>query len=113
YLGQFDQDIQMNSFEVSPVQTGDEISPDWERPYILDISGAVSSGCLKMHIVYNRYQYEAQTIQTFAGHFKRILEDIIRHCAAKENREWSAADFSDEELTLEDLSEIMGAVNKL
>ncbi|MCY9107205.1 amino acid adenylation domain-containing protein [Bacillus atrophaeus] len=113
YLGQFDQDIQMNSFEVSPVQTGDEISPDWERPYILDISGAVSSGCLKMHIVYNRYQYEAQTIQTFAGYFKRILEDIIRHCAAKENREWSAADFSDEELTLEDLSEIMGAVNKL
>ncbi|MCY8027883.1 amino acid adenylation domain-containing protein [Bacillus sonorensis] len=113
YLGQFDQDIQSKAFEVSDIKTGNEISPDWERPYVLDISGAVSSGCLNMHIIYNRFQFNEKTIRAFASHFKHALENIIQHCAGKEKREWSAADFTDEDLTLDELSEIMGAVNKL
>ncbi|MGK9269330.1 amino acid adenylation domain-containing protein [Bacillus inaquosorum] len=113
YLGQFDQDIQSKAFEVSDIKPGNEISPEWERPYALDISGAVSSGCLNMHMIYNRLQFEKKTIQTFAGHFKQTLENIIEHCTGKENREWSASDFTDEDLTLDELSEIMGAVNKL
>ncbi|QJC88834.1 Polyketide synthase subunit PpsB involved in nonribosomal synthesis of plipastatin/fengycin [Bacillus subtilis] len=113
YLGQFDQDIQSKAFEVSDIKPGNEISPNWERPYALDISGAVSSGCLNMHMIYNRLQFEKKTIQTFAGHFKQTLENIIEHCTGKENREWSASDFTDEDLTLDELSEIMGAVNKL
>ncbi|MCY8981666.1 fengycin non-ribosomal peptide synthetase FenD [Bacillus halotolerans] len=113
YLGQFDQDVQSKAFEISDIKTGNEISPDWERPYVLDISGAVSSGCLHMHIIYNRLQFKKQTIQALADHLKHALENMIQHCTGKENREWSAADFTDEDLTLEDLSEIMGAVNKL
>ncbi|MCY8377326.1 amino acid adenylation domain-containing protein [Bacillus inaquosorum] len=113
YLGQFDQDIQSKAFEVSDIKPGNEISPEWVRPYALDISGAVSSGCLNMHMIYNRLQLEKKTIQTFAGHFKQTLENIIEHCTGKENREWSASDFTDEDLTLDELSEIMGAVNKL
>ncbi|MCY9030785.1 non-ribosomal peptide synthetase [Bacillus inaquosorum] len=113
YLGQFDQDIQSKAFEVSDIKPGNEISPNWERPHALDISGAVSSGCLNMHMIYNRLQFEKKTIQTFAGHFKQTLENIIEHCTGKENREWSASDFTDEDLTLDELSEIMGAVNKL
>ncbi|NTU28504.1 amino acid adenylation domain-containing protein [Bacillus tequilensis] len=113
YLGQFDQDIQSKAFEVSDIKPENEISPNWERPYALDISGAVSSGCLNMHIIYNRLQFEEKTIQTFAGHFKQTLENIIEHCTGKESREWSASDFTDEDLTLDELSEIMGAVNKL
>ncbi|CJT23239.1 putative non-ribosomal peptide sythetase [Streptococcus pneumoniae] len=113
YLGQFDQDIQSNAFEVSDIKPGNEISPNWERPYALDISGAVSSGCLNMHIIYNRVQFEEKTIKTFSRHFKQTLENIIEHCTGKENREWSASDFTDEDLTLNELNEIMGAVNKL
>ncbi|MFP7234280.1 amino acid adenylation domain-containing protein [Bacillus subtilis] len=113
YLGQFDQDIQSKAFEVSDIKPGNEISPNWERPHALDISGAISSGCLNMHIIYNRLQFEKKTIQTFAGHFQQTLQNIIEHCTGKENREWSASDFTDEDLTLDELSEIMGAVNKL
>ncbi|MGP9039172.1 non-ribosomal peptide synthetase [Bacillus stercoris] len=113
YLGQFDQDIQSKAFEVSDIKPGNEISPNWERPYVLDISGAISSGCLNLHIIYNRLQFEEKTIQTFAGHFKQTLENIIEHCTGKESREWSASDFTDEDLTLDELNEIMGAVNKL
>lgn len=113
YLGQFDQDIQSKAFEVSDIKPGNEISPNWERPYAMDISGAISSGCLNLHIIYNRLQFEGKTIQTFAGHFKQTLENIIEHCTGKESREWSASDFTDEDLTLDELNEIMGAVNKL
>jgi len=113
YLGQFDQDIQSKAFEVSDIKPGNEISPNWERPYAMDISGAISSGCLNLHIIYNRLQFEEKTIQTFAGHFKQTLENIIEHCTGKESREWSASDFTDEDLTLDELNEIMGAVNKL
>ncbi|MBL3646967.1 non-ribosomal peptide synthetase [Bacillus sp. RHFS10] len=113
YLGQFDQDIQSKAFEVSDIKPENEISPNWARPYALDISGAVSSGCLNMHMIYNRLQFGNKTIQTFAGHFKQTLENIIEHCTGKENREWSASDFTDEDLTLDELSEIMGVVNKL
>ncbi|MDL9994070.1 non-ribosomal peptide synthetase [Bacillus stercoris] len=113
YLGQFDQDIQSKAFEVSDIKPENEISPNWERPYVLDISGAISSGCLNLHIIYNRLQFEGKTIQTFAGHFKQTLENITEHCTGKESREWSASDFTDEDLTLDELNEIMGAVNKL
>ncbi|MCB7153133.1 amino acid adenylation domain-containing protein [Bacillus stercoris] len=113
YLGQFDQDIQSKAFEVSDIKPGNEISPNWERPYVLDISGAISSGCLNLHIIYNRLQFEENTIQTFAGLFKQTLENIIEHCTGKESREWSASDFTDEDLTLDELNEIMGVVNKL
>ncbi|MEC2058116.1 non-ribosomal peptide synthetase [Bacillus stercoris] len=113
YLGQFDQDIQSKAFEVSDIKPGNEISPNWERPYVLDISGAISSGCLNLHIIYNRLQFEENTIQTFARHFEQTLQNIIEHCTGKESREWSASDFTDEDLTLDELNEIMGAVNKL
>ncbi|QBG56334.1 non-ribosomal peptide synthetase [Bacillus amyloliquefaciens] len=113
YLGQFDREIRSSGFDVSPVKAGNEISPDWERPYTLDISGSVSSECLSMNVVYNRFQYQKETIEVLTEHFHTFLKQIIAHCTGKEEREWSAADFSDEELTLEDLSDIMGAVNKL
>ncbi|QPK87040.1 amino acid adenylation domain-containing protein [Bacillus velezensis] len=113
YLGQFDREIRSSGFGVSPVKAGNEVSPDWERPYTLDISGSVSSECLSMHVVYNRFQYQKETIEVLTGYFHTFLKQIITHCTGKEEREWSAADFSDEELTLEDLSDIMGAVNKL
>lgn len=113
YLGQFDREIRSTGFDVSPVKAGNEVSPDWERPYTLDISGSVSSECLSLNVVYNRFQYQKETIEVLTGHFHTFLKQIIAHCTGKEEREWSAADFSDEELTLEDLSDIMGAVNKL
>lgn len=68
YLGQFDEDIKSSGFRVSPVKAGHEISPDWERPHLLDISGAISSECLVMHFVYNRLQYEKGTVQALADH---------------------------------------------
>ncbi|MDW6053711.1 amino acid adenylation domain-containing protein [Bacillus paralicheniformis] len=113
YLGQFDEDIKSSGFRVSPVKAGHEISPDWERPHLLDISGAVSSECLVMHFVYNRLQYEKETVQALADHVQFFLKTIIKHCTEKENHEKSATDFTDEDLTLEELSDIMGAVNKL
>ncbi|UOY89132.1 non-ribosomal peptide synthetase [Bacillus glycinifermentans] len=112
YLGQFDHEIRSSGLNVSRLKPGNEVSPDWERPYAIDISGAVSSKCLSMHFIYNRLQYKSETIQSLADHFQYALKRIIKHCADKESREWSASDFSDEELTLEELSEIMGAVNK-
>lgn len=113
YLGQFDEDIKSSGFHISPVKAGHEVSPDWERPYLLDISGAVSSECLVMHFVYNRLQYKKETVQALADHVQFFLEHIIKHCTDKENQERSATDFTDEDLTLEDLSDIMGAVHKL
>ncbi|MCY9264016.1 amino acid adenylation domain-containing protein [Bacillus haynesii] len=113
YLGQFDEDIKSSGFRVSPVKAGHEISPDWERPHLLDISGAVSSECLVMHFVYNRLQYKKETVQALADHVQYFLKKGIRHCIEKETHERSATDFTDEDLTLEELSDIMGAVNKL
>lgn len=87
YLGQFDEDIKSSGFRVSPVKAGHEISPDWERPHLLDISGAVSSECLVMHFVYNRLQYEKETVQALADHVQFFLKTIIKHCTEKENHE--------------------------
>ncbi len=63
YLGQFDREIRSSGFGVSPVKAGNEVSPDWERPYTLDISGSVSSECLSMHVVYNRFQYQKKRLK--------------------------------------------------
>jgi non-ribosomal peptide synthase protein (TIGR01720 family) len=108
YLGQFNDETGTNDavFRFSPMNMGDIMSPESEEVYTFDISGMVVEDRLTLSISYNTYEYDKTTVESLLNLYRKNLLDIIEHCTAKEGKEITPSDVGDEELTLEELSEI-------
>ena len=106
YLGQFDEDIDIELFSASNYSAGNSISRNNERKFSFDINGMVARGRLTLSFNYSGNEYYEETVQKLADSYKRILVDIINHCAGKEEAELSPSDFGDSDLSLEELEDI-------
>ncbi|MBU2713155.1 non-ribosomal peptide synthetase [Zooshikella harenae] len=90
YLGQFDSHVDQTSPSPQPhsgvvlngsfENTGPWVSHRRQRSHRLSISGLVSEGQLQLVWDYNRYQYNASTIQSLADNFFKHLTTIVEHC---------------------------------
>ncbi|QDX94131.1 amino acid adenylation domain-containing protein [Brevibacillus laterosporus] len=107
YLGQFDSDVKTGVFSLSQNETGNLFSPESERPFLLDISSVVESGKLQISIGYNSLQYKEETIAALAEMYKKHLLLIIDHCMSKEVGELTPSDLGDDDLSFEDLENIL------
>lgn len=107
YLGQFDQDVQESVFTFSPLSTGNNISPNAERPYTFEINGMVRGGCLWITFDYSQQEYEEETVKAFAESYKKHLMNIIHHCVNKEDQEVTPSDLGAQDLSIEELDEYL------
>ncbi|MBA4532700.1 non-ribosomal peptide synthetase [Brevibacillus halotolerans] len=107
YLGQFDSDGTDGVFALSQTNTGNLFSPESERPFLLDISSVVEGRKLQISIGYNKLQYKEETIATLAETYKKYLLLIIEHCMSKEGGELTPSDLGDDDLSFEDLENIL------
>ncbi|MCG7317691.1 non-ribosomal peptide synthetase [Brevibacillus laterosporus] len=107
YLGQFDSDVKTGVFTLSQTNTGNLFSPDSERPFLLDISSVVEGRKLQISIGYNSLQYKEETIATLAETYKKHLLLVIEHCMSKEGAELTPSDLGDDDLSFEDLENIL------
>ncbi len=82
YLGQFDNDIKSEMFEVSDISTGISVNPETNRSYAFEINGMVAGGKLTLQFNYNRKEYRENTVRNLAGIYKEKLLQIIDHCLA-------------------------------
>ncbi len=101
YLGQFDSDLKGKFFEIAKEPAGNPQSPNAERDYILDISGAVASNRLIINVVYNTHHYKQESIEQLINHYKIELGIIITFCSAKEGRVYTPSDFTYKKLSIE------------
>jgi amino acid adenylation domain-containing protein/thioester reductase-like protein/non-ribosomal peptide synthase protein (TIGR01720 family) len=106
YLGQFDQDLNTELFQISPLPTGSSISPNAGRTFKLEINGMISGGQLRFTLGYHPKEYRKETILKLMTCFNESLRQIIKHCQTKEEAELTPTDFGDQELSLEELEEI-------
>ncbi|WP_404581180.1 amino acid adenylation domain-containing protein [Paenibacillus sp. RC21] len=83
YLGQFDQDMENSSIQLSPYSSGPDMSSLQERPYTLDINGMITGGVLSMGIGFSRKDYRKETMEQLAELMHDSLLDIITHCTQK------------------------------
>ncbi|WP_074048736.1 non-ribosomal peptide synthetase [Paenibacillus ihumii] len=116
YLGQFDtsgSDGAGALFELSPLPTGQSISPSAPRSQALDITGAVTGGRLRIDLTYDREEYERQTMEQLAARYKEALLELIAHCLSRESTDVTPSDLGDQEMTMEELEDITALLESL
>ncbi|HEY2491660.1 MAG TPA: amino acid adenylation domain-containing protein [Paenibacillus sp.] len=107
YLGQFDKaTVQSDLFELSDLSTGPEVGGQIEKVQKLELNGMVLGGKLTMDLVYNQYQYDADTIQRLANRYKDHLIEIIHHCCHKQAKEMTPTDYQYNKLSQKQLDTI-------
>lgn len=113
YLGQFDQDLNTELFQLSSLSTGIPVNPNSKRIFGLDINGMISGGQLRFYFNFHRNEYTKETIKKLMIIFSKRLREVINHCMKKEEPELTPTDFDDQELSLEELEEITKEVRNL
>ncbi|MDM5302010.1 amino acid adenylation domain-containing protein [Bacillus subtilis] len=112
YLGQFSEEKEAETFQLSYYQPRYEIAGEREREYELDINALITDGRLQVKAVYTAV-FSKHTIECFMDRFHRHLIETIEHCSTKKAREKTLSDFSNKELTLSALSSIENLVKDL
>ncbi|WP_051541403.1 non-ribosomal peptide synthetase [Caldalkalibacillus mannanilyticus] len=103
YLGQFDEDLPSELFQISPFSQGNSISPHNQFLYLLNINGLVGNKQLQITFDYSRLNYCKETIEGLGQLYKQHLLAIIKHCTAKEDTDFTPSDFLFDDLSMEDL----------
>ncbi|MFD2671574.1 amino acid adenylation domain-containing protein [Marinicrinis sediminis] len=107
YLGQFDEDVQTDVFQLSPLSHGQTASPESRREVALDIGGIVENGVFTLSITYSQGEYTAGTIAHIGHLFIESLQQIIQHCMEKETTEMTPSDVGGEDVSIEELDAIL------
>lgn len=112
YLGQFDQDIKNDIYEISPLYMGLPVNENSERQYALEINGMVVEGRLTLTFTYSRHQYNEATISALAGSYITGLKEIINHCIAREITLPTPVDIGNTNLSIAEFDYILRSVGK-
>jgi non-ribosomal peptide synthase protein (TIGR01720 family) len=81
YLGQMDQTATAGEwFEFLPEPAGSPLSENLRRRALLEISGVVSEGRLKLRWSYSAELHEETTIARLAKGYMTCLQELIVHC---------------------------------
>ncbi|MCY8308651.1 amino acid adenylation domain-containing protein, partial [Bacillus vallismortis] len=112
YLGQFSEEKEAETFQLSCYQPRYEIAGERDREYELDINALITDGRLQVKAVYTQV-FSKHAIDCFMDRFHRHIIETIDHCSQKKAREKTLSDFSNKELTLSALSSIENLVKDL
>jgi len=106
YLGRFDEDIDTDLFRIAEISSGNSVSPDSERQYVLSIVGMVVEDALRISIDSNKKEYDNSTMTTFVDIFKKTLREIIVHCTGKEETELTVSDLGSSDFDEQEVDSI-------
>lgn len=107
YLGQFNRaNGGEDTLTGSTMPTGQNNSPNGQGKFVIEINGSVTGGKLGFTFSYNRLEFTAQHMQTFADQFKDRLESIIGYCLNRDETEMTISDFDAADLDTEEMDAI-------
>jgi non-ribosomal peptide synthase protein (TIGR01720 family) len=108
YLGQLDRALPPNSLlTLSGEATGAERDGRELRPYLIDVSGAVSGGSLRLSVSYSENVHRSADIEALSRDLVESLRAIISHCRALESSDYSPSDFPLANISQQQLDLIM------
>lgn len=105
YLGQFEEEITSEGFDISSLSVGQVVRGNSETLYSIDISGIIAEGKLNMSFKYNEEEYCERTILNMAEIYIKKLKEIIRHCLSKNDTELTPMDLGAKEISIGELEE--------
>jgi non-ribosomal peptide synthase protein (TIGR01720 family) len=110
YLGEFGQELkqeeQEDLFTMSPLPSGDSLSPRSRPLYHFNINGMVMAKKLSLTFSYNSRQYREETVQKLVDAYRECLSRVVAHCSEKETGETTPGDVTAYDVSLEDFAVI-------
>lgn len=113
YLGQFDQVLQ-ESFPLVPSteSTGPMRSPRGARRYVLDVTGGIADGRLRLAWTYSGNLHRRETIEALAERFMKALRALIAHCLSPDAGGYTPSDFPNVKLSQAKLDKVLAGIEE-
>jgi non-ribosomal peptide synthase protein (TIGR01720 family) len=112
YLGQFDQVLdEKRLFGWADDPGGAVQGSGGQRPYLLNLSGAVTGGRLRMSLGYSENIHRRETAEGLARTFLDTLREFIRRATTSLPPNASHVDFISPEISHEELEEILAELD--
>ncbi|MCZ0847687.1 amino acid adenylation domain-containing protein [Brevibacillus laterosporus] len=105
YLGVFDQ--QEEESESAGIPTGQPISPQYYDTHLLEFNGAVSNNQLHVNCRFAPVAVDRAIVEILMERFKHNLLLISKHCLEKDTVEFTPTDFTEKELSQEQLDDLL------
>ena len=113
YLGQFDNHLQIDTFQLSDLSCGSNVSPDFEREHVFDINGFISNGKLMFTFTFDQNEYQEKTVQKISESYLKYLVILIDHCTQAREREVTPSDLGYSKLSIAELDELNRELEEL
>nr|WP_041842091.1 non-ribosomal peptide synthetase [Actinoplanes friuliensis] len=82
YHGRWDVDAEPDGLiRAAHPGVGQDVAPDSNRPYLIEITGAVTDGRLQLEWAYSEQRHDEATIRRLAEAMTDALREIVEHCA--------------------------------
>jgi non-ribosomal peptide synthase protein (TIGR01720 family) len=108
YLGQFDQVLGNDSwFGPAEENSGASQTPGYHRPHLLDITGSIGGGQLRMVFTYSENVHRRSTISRFAAGYTAALQSLIEHCRTTDTGNLTPSDFPEAKLSDLELTDLL------
>ncbi|WP_270171313.1 non-ribosomal peptide synthetase [Paenibacillus sp. SYP-B4298] len=111
YLGQFDQVLTTKEdrlFAQAPESTGAEQDEREQRLHLIDLTGLVAGGTLRMTWTYSEHRHERASIVRLAERYMQELEQLIAHCLQPSSGGVTPTDFPLAKLSQPQLDRLLG-----
>ena len=103
FLGSFDEFDDNDLFRISDEESGSDISGKNHLTCLLDINAFVKGKCLEISLTYSRNKFKDTVMKDFLLRWQTNLKDIIRHCASRQQTEFTPSDFDTLDLSQDEL----------
>jgi non-ribosomal peptide synthase protein (TIGR01720 family) len=111
-MGSFDQLLPDSApLEVAKESYAPDRNPGGKRTHLLEVTGSVIGGQLRIEFLYSENFHNQATIQLLADYFLESLRSLIEHCVSPESGGYTPSDFPEAELDQDDLDEVLAALN--
>lgn len=107
YLGEFNQNLKTDRFEMSKLSSGNNLGGNNQRLYALDISILIYDSQIQISFNYSKEEYEQSTIEKLIGIYKEKINYIVEQCISRQEIEVTPSDLGYGVLSLEELDDIM------
>lgn len=109
YLGDFGSGVKDSTsgetaFTYSSAERGMEISENYERQQLLDVSAIRVNNEMTISITYSKHQYEHSTITSLSNSYEKSLKELIFQLSEMKSVNLTAGDLSFKGLTNEEFS---------
>ena len=111
YLGQFDQDLPSNLFQIAKESSGNAVSPKLVLPEDLLLSGIITNHRLSVSLTFKPDKFHSDRMQQLLEAYLQELRLIIEHCQNKTPGEITPSDLSYSDLSLTELDTLLNSVS--